>query len=100
MHLIRRPGGSLRRRIEAPQALDRVADELDANRLGVGRRKYIDDAATHGKGAVLVHRILARETSVHEQVRESLRLDLRPWTELDRCPQQALTRTHARQQRR
>ncbi len=100
MQLIRRAGGSLCCRIEPPQALDRVADELDAHRRGVGRRKYIDNATAHGKGAVLVHWILTRETCIHEQVRQALWLDFRPWSELARRPQQTLARTHARQQRR
>ena len=100
MHLIGRPGRSLRRGIEASQALDGVADELDADRLGVGRGKHVDDAAADGEGAVLVDRIFAGEAGIHEQVRQSLRLDLRAGAKLDRGAQQALLRTHARQQRR
>ena len=97
--LIGRAGGSLCRRIEPAQALDHVADELDANRLGVGRGKHVDDAAADGKRAVLVNRILAGETSVHEQVRQSLRLDFRSGAELDGGAQQPISRTHRGQQR-
>ena len=49
VHLIRRARRALRRRIEASQALDRVADELDANRLGIGGGKHVDDAAADAK---------------------------------------------------
>ena len=59
MDLIRGTGRPLRRRIEASQALHDVADELDADRLGVGRRKHVNDAAANGERAVLVNRVLA-----------------------------------------
>ena len=88
--LIGRAGRSLRRRIEPSQRLDHVADELDAHRLGVGRRKHIDDAAANREGAVLVDRILASEPGVDEQIGQiaAARFPCRP--NLDRGPQQAL----------
>ncbi len=39
------PEGSLRRRIEGAQALDFVAEQIDAQRLGAAGRKHVDDAA-------------------------------------------------------
>ena len=59
MDLVRRTGRPLRRRIEAAQTLHGVADELDADRLGVSRRKHVDDAAANGERAVLVNRVFA-----------------------------------------
>ena len=92
MDLIGRARRSLRRRIEASQAFHGVADELDADRLGVSRRKHVDDAAANGEGAVFVNRILARKARVDEQVGQSLRLDLRAGAKLDRGAQQAFLR--------
>ena len=38
------------------------------DRLGIGRRKDVDDAAANGESAVLVDRILAGESGVDQQV--------------------------------
>ena len=98
--LIGRAGRPLRRRIEPPQRFDHVADELDADRLGVAGREDVDDAAADRERAVLVDRILAREAGVDEQVGEILRLDLGARPDLERGAQQPLRRADPRQQRR
>ena len=77
MHLIRRARRTLRRRIEASQAFNGVADEFDPNRLGIGGGKHVHNAAADGKGAVLVDWVLARKACIDEQVGQSLRLDFR-----------------------
>ena len=83
-HLIGRAGRALCCRVEAAQRLDHVADELDADRFGIGRRKHVDDAAADGERAVLVDRILAREAGIDQQVGQGVRLDLGAGPNLDR----------------
>ena len=53
--------------------LDRVADELDAERLGRAGREEVDDAAADAELAVLVDGIFAGEPRVGEQLREIVR---------------------------
>ena len=60
--------------------LDHVADELDADRLGIAGGKNVDDAAADSEGAVLVDWILAREAGIDEQVGQLLRIDFRART--------------------
>jgi hypothetical protein len=98
--LIGRPGRSLCRRIEAPQTLHDVADELDTDWFCVSRGKHIDDPAANGECAVFVYRLLAREPGIDEQIGQSLRLDFRPGTKLDRRTEQTFVRAHAREKRR
>ena len=77
-------GRPLRRRIEAAQRLDHVADELEPHRLDVAGGKHIDDAAADGERAVLVDRVLAREAGVNEQIGERLRVDFGARPDLER----------------
>src|SRR5581483_8792206 len=50
-------GADLRHRIEAADRLDRVAEEIDAQRLLGPRREEIDDATAHRVLAGLAHRL-------------------------------------------
>ena len=90
--LIGGAGGTLRRRIEPAQRLDHVADELEADRLGIAGRKDVDDAAADREGAVLVDGIFASEAGVDEQVGQRLRIDLRAGSDFERRAQQSLRR--------
>ena len=97
MDLIRSTRRPLRRRIEASQAFHDVADELDADRLCVGRGKYVNDTAAKGERAVLINRVLARKASVDEHIDQSLWLDFRAGAKLDRCTEQTVVGAHARE---
>ena len=68
--LIERGGRTLGRRIVGANGLDRVADELETNRLPGAGGKEVDDAAAHAELAVLVDRILSRVAGGREQVSE------------------------------
>ena len=57
--LIERLDRPLRAGIVAAERLDRVADELEPDRLGLAGGKDVEDAAADGELAVLVGRILA-----------------------------------------
>ena len=49
------PERALRERREGADALDLVPEELDAQRLAAGRGKDVDEPATHGELAALLH---------------------------------------------
>ncbi len=68
----------LRGAVETPDGLDDVPDELEADRLRVGRQVEVDHTATDAEFAVLVHRILRREAGDGEPRAEIGRGDLGP----------------------
>ena len=54
-------GGALRLRVEGADRLQRVAEEVEADRLRQRRREQVDDAAAHGVFAGVAHGGVARE---------------------------------------
>ena len=87
-HLIDRRDRSLRRRVVGAQRFDRVADELEPDRLRLAGGKHVDDAAADRELAVLVGRILAREAGVDQQLGEIDRRDVLPGLQLERRAEQ------------
>ena len=80
--------------------LDRVADELEPDRLALAGREDVEDAAADGELAVLVGRIFAGEPGVDQQLGQVGRRDVLARLEIDRRGEQTLRRAHPRQQRR
>ena len=97
--LIDGPGRTLRRRVVAADRLDRVADELDAQRLGVARREHVHDAAAHAELTVLVDRVLAREAGLEQLLGEQLGSDLDAGSQVHRRRGELSGRHQPRQQR-
>ena len=91
---------ALRGRVEPPDLLDGVADELDADRLRVARREEVHDAAATRELAVLIDRVLGNVAGVGEHRREIARRQLVARLQHERRLEQALRRAHAGQQRR
>ena len=83
-----------------PDGFDRVADELDANRIVGAGRKPVDDAAADAELAVLVYRILAREAGIGEQVAKDDRIEVHARLQLDGGRLEIVRRAQTRQQRR
>ncbi len=65
--LVERAGRALGQRVEAAQAFQRVAEEVEADRLYRAGRVKIDDAATYRELAGLAHRVGADITVVAEE---------------------------------
>ncbi len=61
-------GRPLRRRIEAPRAVQDVAEKVEPDRAALPRRVDVDDAAAHRVVAGLGHRRGLRETHADEEV--------------------------------
>ena len=91
-HLIDRRDRPLRRRIVGAQRFDRVADELEPDRMRLAGGKDVDDAAADRELAVLVGRILAREAGVDQQLGQIGRRDVLAGPQVDRRRQQPLRR--------
>ena len=68
--LVERGGRSLRRRVVGADRLDRVAHELEPERLARARREEVDHAAANAELARLVDRVLPRIAGGCEQVAE------------------------------
>ena len=66
--MVERGHRPLRRRIEAPQRLDVVADEFRPDREVLPRRKHVDHAAAPAELAVRLDRVAAAEAGVHQPV--------------------------------
>ena len=98
--LIDRRDRSLRAGIVCPKRLDRVADELEAHRMGGAGGENVQDAAAAGELAVLVGRVLAVEAGIDEELGQILRGDVLPRLQVHRGAQHVPRRAHARQQRR
>src|SRR5205823_6299847 len=64
--------GALRERREGPHGLDRVAEQLDAERLVAGRRVDVDDAAADGELAALVDPLDALVAGERELLRQAV----------------------------
>src|SRR5216684_585148 len=67
LEAVERTRRTLTQRIEAAQAFERVAEKIEADRLGRPGRVEIDDAAAHCKLAGLAHRIGAEIPVVAEK---------------------------------
>ena len=85
---------TLRGGVVAADGLDRVADELEPHRVRLARREEVHDAAAHAELAVRVHRVLAREAGVAQQVAERGRRQLVAGAERGRGGEQAGRRAH------
>ena len=94
---VNRPLG---RWIVGAQRLDRVADELEPDRLRVARRVDIENAAADREFAVLVSRVLAGKAGFDEQLAEVGRCDVLVRTQVDGCIQQTRRRADARKEGR
>ena len=79
--------------------LDDVADELEPDRLRLGRRKEVDDAAADAELAVLVDRVAWREPGVGQALAEVVRRDLHPGSDGEAGRGEPRRRAQARQQR-
>jgi hypothetical protein len=99
LRVLHRADRSLGRRVVAADRLDVVADELDADRLGIPGQKQVHDAAADAELPVGVHRVLAGEPRVDEQAGQAVGIDLAANPEVDRGSEEALGRAHAREQR-
>ena len=97
--LVDGPGRALRGRVVAADGLHRVADELDAQRLGVAGREHVHDAAAHAELAVLVDGILARESGFDELLGQQERADIDPGRQVHRRRRELSGRHQPRQQR-
>jgi hypothetical protein len=84
VRLVDRPTRSLRRWIEAPQRLDGIADEFNADRLFVPRRKDVYDATAHAELAMLVDWILPFVPGGDQLLGKVLWLDIQSRPEVDR----------------
>src|SRR5262249_35374921 len=92
-HVLQRNDGNLvdcRRRalgrgIVSPHRLDRVADELESNRLRLTRGIYVENAASKRELAVFVSGILPTETGIDEQLSQFGGRHLASWFEFYRC---------------
>ena len=98
--LIDRLDRPLGRRVVATHRLNRVADELEPDRLRLAGRKDVDDAAADRELAVLVRRILAREAGIDEQLREIDRRDLLARLQIERRAEKPARSADARHQGR
>ena len=97
--LVERRDRSLRGGVIPSDGFDRVADELDADRLLVPGGIEVDDPAAHEELAVLIDRILPRVPRLDEQVAERLRIDVRPRHQVDGHRQASLRRADPGQER-
>ena len=66
--LIDRLDGPLCRRVVPAQRLDRVADELESNRVAFTCREHVENAATDGELAMFIRRIFPGESRVDQQL--------------------------------
>ena len=68
-------GRTLGQRVEAADALDRVAEKIEPQRLRRPRRVEVDDAAAHREFARLAHRVGADVAVVAEEALQSVEAD-------------------------
>ena len=97
--LVDGPGRALSGRVVAADRLHRVADELDAQRLGVARREHVHDAAAHAELAVLVDGIFAGESGFDELLGQQERADVDPGRQVHRRRGELSGRHQPRQER-
>jgi hypothetical protein len=98
--LIDRRDRTLRRRVVGADRFDRVADELQPDRVRGARRKDVHDPATDRELAVFVGWVFAGEPGIDEQVGEIGRCDVLPGSEVERRRQESQGSGHTRQERR
>ena len=68
-------GGTLAQRIEAADALQRVAEEVETQRLGGTRRVEVDNAAADGEFAGFAHRVGTNVAVVAEEALQPVEPD-------------------------
>ena len=85
---------------KCPDRLDRVAGEVEPERLGASGREDVDDAAADAELAVGIDRVLAREAGVDQQRRQRVGIDFVAGLHLPRGRQQPVGRAELGQQGR
>ncbi len=98
--LVHGPRRALRGWVIAADGFDRVADELDAQWLGVARGEHVHDAPAHAELAVLVDRVFAGESGFDQLLGEQQWSDVDARGQVHRCRRQLGGRHQPRQQRR
>ena len=88
-------GAALGRRIETADALDCVAEQVEADRVALAARKDVDDAAAHGEFAGLHHRVCTAVTVLFEVGSELFRFDHAAGLERQRGSLEHGARRHA-----
>src|SRR6185312_17552889 len=78
-----RAGRALRQRIEAAQAFERVAEEIEAQRRRGARREQVEDAAAHRELARLAHGIGPAIAIAAEESRQPVERDAPAAPELE-----------------
>jgi hypothetical protein len=91
---IERPSRALRQRVEAAQAFERVAEEIEADRLRRAGGKEIDDAAAHRELAGLAHRIGAHVAVVAEKALQPVERDAPARPQRQHPPVEQFARRH------
>ena len=97
-HGVERFDRTLCRRVEPPDRFDRVADELDADRMRLAGREYVHDPAARTELAMLIDGILAREAGCRQPIAERHRVELGAGAQLDGRGAQPFRRARARRQ--
>ena len=96
--LIDRGNGALVGGIVGAKRFNRIADELQPDRVRLAGGKDIDDTAPDGELAMLVGRVFAGEAGIDEQLRQIGGRNVDPWLQLERGGDELLRRADARQQ--
>ena len=91
--------GSLRLDVEPAQRIDRVADQLDANRLRRRRRKQIEDAATERELAGLADKIRPHESVLDQLLQQRMQIQLFALSQCDDASLKLLSQREALKQR-
>ncbi len=90
-------GAALRQRVEAAQALERIAEKVQAQRRGRAGREEIEDAAAHGEFSRLAHGVGAAITVAIEEADEPVERDAPAAPELEHAVAEERARRHALQ---
>ncbi len=98
-HFTLAAGRALAQRVEAAHAFERVAEEIEAQRLGRPRRVEIDDPAAHRELAGLAHRVGADVAIVAEEALQPVEPDPPPRPQGQHPSVEQLTRRHPLDQR-
>ncbi len=96
VRLVDGAGRPLRRRVVAAQRFDRVADELDTDRLIVTGRVDVNNSAAYAELAMLVDGILSRVAGYDEPLGKKLWADFDAGPQVDSGPRQLLRRHQSR----
>ena len=93
--IVERAGRALGQRVEAAEALQRVAEEIEADRLRRASRKEIDDAAADRELARLAHRLGAAIAVVAQEALQPVERDAAAGAECQHAAVEQLARRHA-----